>query len=205
MIIGIDYSLTSPAMCVMQENSTFGSSKIFYLTTNKKLAVKNENIEGVLHEEYYCESERYDNIAEFFLSKIPLDSSPPKIYIEDYSFGSTGRVFHIAENAGHLKYKLWEVGYRYETVAPSVIKKYATGKGNADKQKMYDAFLSETGIDLIKFYSPKNETLGSPVTDIVDSYYIAKYGYHLDHSSKKEDLNGQTTTTKTKTRGSGRD
>lgn len=203
MIIGIDYSLTSPAMCVMQENNTFSSSKIFYLTANKKLAVKYENIEGVLHEEYYCESERYDNIAEFFLSKIPLENIPPKIYIEDYSFGSTGRVFHIAENAGHLKYKLWEVGYRYETVAPSVIKKYATGKGNADKQKMYDAFLNETGIDLIKFYSPKNETLSSPVTDIVDSYYIAKYGYHLDHSSKKEDSNGQDTTiTKSKTRGS---
>ena len=30
------------------------------------------------------------------------------ISIEDYSMGSRGRVFHIGENAGILKYRLWK-------------------------------------------------------------------------------------------------
>ena len=124
---------------------------------------------------YYTEQERYDNIAEFFINKIPTKEIP-NIYIEDYSFGSVGKVFHIAENTGLLKYKLWEVGYKFTTVPPTVIKKFATGKGNADKAKMYDQFYNDTKKDFVMLFN-KNLTLGSPVTDIVDSYYIAKYGY----------------------------
>ncbi|CAB4124266.1 hypothetical protein UFOVP49_104 [uncultured Caudovirales phage] len=182
MVIGIDYSMSSPAMCVMA-GPTIEQSMFYYLTSNKKLVGNWDNAIGVEHKEYYSEQERYDNIAEFFLNKIPIRDTPPKIYIEDYSFGSTGRVFHIAENAGLLKYKLWEVGYNFNTIAPSVIKKFATGKGNADKQKMYEAFVSETGKDIVKYYS-KSGTLGSPVTDIVDSYYIAKYGYQLANNKE---------------------
>jgi Holliday junction resolvasome RuvABC endonuclease subunit len=159
---------------------------IFYFLTDKKSIVGNiQNAIGYEHKEYYSEQERYDNIAEFFLSKIPLHHELPEIYIEDYSFGSTGRVFHIAENAGHLKYKLWEIGLKFTTVAPSAVKKFATGKGNADKQKMYDAFISETNKNLVQYYS-KSGTLGSPVTDMVDAYYIAKYGFYQKQSKKEE-------------------
>ena len=35
---------------------------------------------------------------------------------------------------------------------PSVVKKGATGKGNADKDMMYEAFLKETKIDLKKIF-----------------------------------------------------
>ena len=146
------------------------------------------NAIGVEHKEYYSEQERYDNIAEFFINKIPTNMGVPTIYIEDYSFGSTGRVFHIAENCGILKHKLWEVGYKFTTVPPTVIKKFATGKGNADKQKMYEAFFSETGKNLVQYYS-KTEKLGSPATDIVDSFYIAKYGYTTKLEGEKSNEN----------------
>jgi Holliday junction resolvasome RuvABC endonuclease subunit len=172
-------------------------SMFYYLTTNKKLVGNFDNAIGVEHKEYYSEQERYDNIAEFFLNKIPTKDGPPIIYIEDYSFGSTGRVFHIAENAGLLKYKLWEVGYKFTTVAPSAIKKFATGKGNADKQKMYEAFVSETGRDIVKYYS-KSGTLGSPTTDIVDSYYIAKYGFHLTRNKEENKDAGNSNNKKAK-------
>ena len=58
---------------------------------------------------------------------------------------------------------------------PSVIKKSCTGKGNADKEKMYDKFYEETGINLMEELD--QTTLNNPVTDIVDSYYISKVGY----------------------------
>jgi len=173
--IGIDYSLTSPAMCIMSEPK-IEKCVFYFLTNNKKLVGNFDNAIGFLHKEHYCEQERYDNIAEFFLNKIPTVPGPPTIFIEDYSFGSTGRVFNIAENAGLLKNKLWEIGLKFTTVPPTVIKKFATGKGNADKVKMCEQFYNETGKNYNMLLN-KNLTLGSPVTDIVDSFYIAKYAY----------------------------
>jgi len=57
-------------------------------------------------------------------------------------------------------------------IEPSRVKKLATGKGNADKQMMFDAFEAETHVDLKSILSQK--TLSNPVTDIIDSFYIAK-------------------------------
>ena len=74
------------------------------------------------------------------------------IQIEDYSYGSTGRVFHIAENLGLLKYKLkMECGWDYTLLPPSVIKKFATDKGNANKELMLEAFEKDTGVNLAGF------------------------------------------------------
>jgi Holliday junction resolvasome RuvABC endonuclease subunit len=175
---GIDYSLTCPCMCLM-DKPDIKSARFYFLTNvNKDTGTfANGRIVGMPHTEYFSEQERYDNIAEFFVNKIPTIPLP-KIFIEDYSFGSKGRVFNLAENCGMLKHKLWEVGYSFELVAPTVVKKFATGKGNADKEKMYEAFVKETGLDIQKLLFPKK--LGSPVTDIVDSYYIAKYGFELN-------------------------
>ena len=74
-----------------------------------------------------------------------------------------------------LKHKLYKRGIKFHTLVPSVIKKAATGKGNADKEKMYDKFYEETGINLMEELD--QTTLNNPVTDIVDSYYISKVGY----------------------------
>ena len=54
-------------------------------------------------------------------------------------------------------------------------KKFATGKGNANKVLMYEAFIEETGDDLAKLFEFDPYTGQSPVSDIIDSYYIAKY------------------------------
>jgi Holliday junction resolvasome RuvABC endonuclease subunit len=99
-----------------------------------------------------------------------------EIYIEGYSFGSKGQgVFQIAENCGILKYRLQELKIPYETIVPSVVKKGATGKGNADKDLMYESFSKETNTNLKKVFDV--EKIGNPVSDIVDSFYIAKVGY----------------------------
>lgn len=182
-IIGIDYSLSCPSMCLM-ELPDIQHSKFYYLTNiNKDTgSFSNNRIIGVKHSNYTSEQERYDQIAEFFLNKIPTNQVP-QIFIEDYSFGSKGKVFHIAENCGILKHKLYEAGYKYSVIAPTAVKKFATGKGNADKEAMNRAFIKETGLDLVKLLFP-NKKLGSPVTDIVDSYYIAKWGYENENSER---------------------
>lgn len=174
VFVGIDYSLSSPCMCVYTNDPSkteFENSQFYFLTNQKKLDGVRGNITGFIHSIYSTEQERYHNIACTFVNLIPTDNV--MIGIEDYSFGSTGRVFHIAENCGHLKHRIWSNRMAFQTYAPSAIKKFATGKGNSNKEKMYEAFVERTGIDLITRLAMTK--LDSPITDIVDSFYIALF------------------------------
>ena len=60
-------------------------------------------------------------------------------------------------------------------MVPSVVKKGATGKGNADKDMMYEAFVKETKLDLKQIFD--TDKVGNPISDIADSYNIQKVGY----------------------------
>ena len=88
-------------------------------------------------------------------------------------------MFNIAENTGILKHYLKKNKFNFETIPPTVIKKHATGKGNANKELMYETFLSESHVDLQSQLSPKSTKISNPVSDIVDSFYICKTGFHL--------------------------
>ena len=104
-----------------------------------------------------------------------------EVFIEGYAFATSGKshVRSVAENTGLLKHKMYKVKQVFTSIPPSVIKKYATGKGNANKDLMYDAFSEEsnTPLDLQKTLRPKSNKLTNPTTDIVDSYWICKYGW----------------------------
>jgi hypothetical protein len=99
------------------------------------------------------------------------------VSIEDYAYNAKGRVFHIAENTGILKYKLYQKAIPIEVVQPTVVKKFATGKGNSDKNNMYKFFLMETAADIKGIITPGKDESTNPVSDVVDSYYICKHLY----------------------------
>ena len=119
-IIGIDYSLTSPAVCV-------NGKKFYYLTSKKKWQVKiSEDIIGYAHKDWTDPIQRFTYISDFVFD-ILFTTNNPKIFIEGYSFGSKGQgLFQIAENCGILKYRLLESNYGYNTVVTSVVKKGPT-------------------------------------------------------------------------------
>jgi Holliday junction resolvasome RuvABC endonuclease subunit len=177
IVVGIDYSLTCPCVCVSTDK-TFANSSVHFLTDRKAVVGKFRNINGTQHNEYLSEQERYENIANWVLSILNgltnLTCEEIHIMIEDYSFGSKGKVFHIAENCGLLKYLLYKNDYKFSTVPPTVVKKFATGKGNAKKENMLEKFVAETGLDLHNILSPTTK-LGSPTTDVVDAWYMARY------------------------------
>ena len=126
---------------------------------------------------YSNELERYENLAEWVIECIRwYTCRVSMVYIEDYAFAATGKVFNIAENTGILKHYLKKCGFHFTTIPPTVIKKHATGKGNANKELMYETFLEETNIDLQTRLSPKSIKITNPVSDIIDSYYICKSG-----------------------------
>lgn len=186
-IVGIDYSLNSPAICVADTSFNYNNCQFYFLTSKKKhLGNITKNITGYEHKEYKDPIERFKNISDWVFQSIHTLANVcegMEIFIEGYSFGSKGQaVFQIAENCGILKYRLSERKLTYGTIVPSVIKKFATGKGNADKEKMYEAFTKETKVNLKQIFDMGK--LNNPVTDIIDSYYIAKCGYENSQSKK---------------------
>jgi len=178
--VGIDYSLTSPCMCIMKEPSFEGSSFYFLTSEKRNTGMLLPNVRGDLHSDYTVDQERHDNISNHFMKLLKglAEKCSFHITLEDYSFGSKGRVFNLAENCGLLKHKLWDNKYIFDTIAPTVLKKFATGKGNSNKERMYASFLAAGNPDINKIISPKKATIGNPVSDIVDAYYLALYDYN---------------------------
>jgi len=172
MLIGIDYSITCPCLCLFDERKSFKFENCFfyYLTNTKKYADKiAPNITGESFQEYVQDVDRFDTISEWATN---LCIGAADVGMEGYAYGAKGRVFNLAENMGLLKYKLYKHAIPVTIVEPAKVKKCATGKGNADKQVMYDTFSKETNTDLKSMFNQK--TLSNPVTDVIDSYYVLK-------------------------------
>lgn len=181
-IVGIDYSLTSPAITEYYGTEwNYNSGDICHscLASTERQWTRWAAIPNIIvdkYPEYKTDIARYNALADWALHKIiKFNRRPEMIYIEDYAYAATGRVFNIAENMAILKNKLTYAGMRYIMIAPTAIKKFATGKGNANKELMFESFLSDTGRDLETELVVKRDK--NPVSDIVDSYWICKYGY----------------------------
>tara|TARA_Y100000004_G_C8849748_1_gene384210 strand:- start:192 stop:749 length:558 start_codon:yes stop_codon:yes gene_type:complete len=176
-IAGIDYSLRSPAICIFMGNSKakfeFRDCLFFFLSDVKKNQRPfGRNITGEPFSRYTEDLQRYDSISEWAIQKtIGCD----QVALEGYAYGAKGKVFHIAENTGVLKYKMYQNRMPLEIVEPTKVKKFATGKGNASKADMYASFTQESLVDLAKLIQPDREEIGNPLSDIVDAYYICKY------------------------------
>jgi len=181
-VAGIDYSLTSPAVCVAEiidNEIKFENCKFHFLKQNKSHKSLGK-IFAYDYPEYTDDIDRFSKLASWTIECIRwFDGRVDRVYLEDYAFAATGRVFNIGENTGILKKQLKEAGFKYVTIPPTVIKKHATGKGNANKELMYETFLSESHVDLKSQLSPKSTKISNPVSDIVDSFYICKTGFHL--------------------------
>lgn len=173
-IAGIDYSLCGPAICIsdMSKAFSFDACEFYFLTNTKKYARNiKKNIHGEIFSPFDEEMERYETIADWAEEKVV---GCCYIGLEGYAYNATGKVFHIAENTGVLKYKIYQRSIPLEVITPSRIKKFATQKGNASKDLMYEKFLDETNVPLKQFFGMEGD-VKSPLSDIVDAYYICKY------------------------------
>ena len=183
-IAGIDYSLTSPAICVWKSTDdrlfNFDDCALYYLEIPKRRGPTPHgilNIHATPYPEWKTEEERHELLSNWTMSII----TGCEVFIEGYAFATSGtsHVRSIAENTGLLKHKMHKVKQSFTSVPPTVIKKYATGKGNANKEGMYEAFVDEllTPTDLKERLTPKATKVKNPVSDLVDSYFICKYGW----------------------------
>lgn len=176
LIAGVDYSMTCPCICVFNGNEksfSFSKCKFYYLTDRKKYSTYYlANIKGETFDDYIGDYMRFDSISTWAMKYL---TGVEQVCLEGYAYGAKGKVFHIAENTGVLKYKIYQLQIPLEVVPPSEVKKMATGKGNALKEQMHEAFMKESDVDLIKTITPGRTDIISPVGDIVDSYFVCKY------------------------------
>ena len=189
---GIDYSMTHPAMCCY--HTTDDVLRWYYMSTEKSKLKSDSNLfsahipvsktsakdiaAGTIDDSF----DRYNLIAEYFMKIIDV-LKPKCVFLEGYSFGSTGQIFNIAENTGILKSKLFDAGHKVLTLPPTTVKKYATGKGTASKQMMKDCFMRpSTQLKKIVFENRVTDLSKvahykeRPFTDLIDAYYVLRYG-----------------------------
>ena len=70
------------------------------------------------------------------------------VVLEGYSFGAKGNaVFQLGELGGCVRLDLWRHGLPYVEVPPSVLKKFATGKGNVGKDEVLAAAIRKYGFE----------------------------------------------------------
>lgn len=181
--IGIDFSITSPCICFWDSRyeHTFENSSFFFLSSSN--THKNFDFPKNITFEDTSSSKnnpvRFSENAEKLTNKILAEIESVRkfnILLEGYSMGAKGRLFDIGEATGIFKYFLSNNNLNVVTVAPTAIKKMATGKGNANKFLMLEKFI-EINIELkssewIKKLTTEKHLL-SPLTDIVDSFFIA--------------------------------
>ena len=185
-IAGIDYSLTSPAICVYKDENgghfDFDRCVFHYLSNTEKQRQSAagsglDNLRAEPYPEWQSEEERHEKLATWAYNIV---QGCDEVFLEGYAFATSAQagVRSLAENTGLLKHKMWKNKLIFRTYPPTVIKKFATGKGNANKDQMYDDFISEllTTDDLKERLTPKAKKVINPISDIVDSYFIAKAG-----------------------------
>lgn len=186
-IAGIDYSMSCPCLCIYvpkhdDDEFTIDNCYFMYITTQRKYGGHffANKIVGLVQDpkSFDCDIARYDALSDQMIELLQSNNCV-EVALENYAYAAKGRVFNIGENTGLLKYKLYTIGHVVHTYEPTVIKKFATGKGNAKKEQMYDAFYNETAVDIKAHLRYTKESCESPISDIVDSYYICKYQYYL--------------------------
>jgi Holliday junction resolvasome RuvABC endonuclease subunit len=185
--VGIDYSTASPCICVQ-----VGEEYDFhYLTRVKKLVQYSESemctFSGTLlpkTQDFNSKTHQYDFIVQWAMRTLQ-NYDIDHVWLEDYAFGATGKVFHIGENTGLLKHKLMRTYIPFSVVPPTVIKKEMIGRGNAKKEEIVEKFIKDTKSPL---FSLLDTTTMNPASDIADSYFICRYGIEQNDKNDLKSL-----------------
>ena len=99
--------------------------------------------------------------------------------IEGYAMMAKGRVFNIGELGGVLKLVAWEYDVDILVVPPTTLKKFCTGKGNANKEAMLKAVHNKWGY--LTFFN-----------DEADAYALYRFGEATQSRKWKRSSDGLT-------------
>lgn len=158
-IVGIDASLTRTGICTMYTGAgLFGNQEHDFKTSI--IASKLKGPERLI--------EIRDRVAEFC-------RDADLVLIEGYAFARAQGAHQIGELGGVLRVMLHENRLNWLEVAPSAVKKFATGKGNATKEQIAAWVQKRWGV----MFNTNDET---------DAWVLAKIGEALINQQIEDSL-----------------
>lgn len=200
LYVGIDPSINSTGITIARYENNVEAEIKFYIIKNGKLTKREsavndsiDNFEYIIYNkidltqfkddnhvfEYYKTKnmvEVVNTIYDLILNEVKKYSAIVNVVIEGISYGSSIRTKSIFDLAGlnyMIRYKLItsDIQHLNLTIAtPSNIKKYATGKGNANKESIMTIF---------KYIFPEMQNIPK-LDDIADSYFMAMFSRDIE-------------------------
>lgn len=121
--------------------------------------------------------QRLEAIREQLLNRIEIERIDLAV-IEGYSMGSSLAHSHeLGELGGIIRWTLWGKQIPFVDIPPSSLKKYLTGKGNADKDLMlstasrrFDRTLNNDEADALALWAMAMDAYGKPVLSVPESH-----------------------------------
>lgn len=200
LYVGIDPSINSTGITIARYENDVEAEIKFYIIKNGKLTKREsaandsiDNFEYIIYNkidltqfkddnhvfEYYKTKnmvEVVNTIYDLILNEVKKYSAIVNVVIEGISYGSSIRTKSIFDLAGlnyMIRYKLITSDIQHLNLSiatPSNIKKYATGKGNANKESIMTIF---------KYIFPEMQNIPK-LDDIADSYFMAMFSRDIE-------------------------
>ena len=200
LYVGIDPSINSTGITIARYENNVEVEIKFYIIKNGKLTKREsaandsiDNFEYIIYNkidltqfkddnhvfEYYKTKnmvEVVNTIYDLILNEVKKYSAIVNVVIEGISYGSSIRTKSIFDLAGlnyMIRYKLITSDIQHLNLSiatPSNIKKYATGKGNANKESIMTIF---------KYIFPEIQNIPK-LDDIADSYFMAMFSRDIE-------------------------
>ena len=204
LYVGIDPSINSTGITIARYENNVEVEIKFYIIKNGKLTKREsaandsiDNFEYIIYNkidltqfkddnhvfEYYKTKnmvEVVNTIYDLILNEVKKYTSTVNVVIEGISYGSSVRTKSVFDLAGlnyMIRYKLITSDIQHLNLSiatPSNIKKYATGKGNANK---------ETIMTIFKYIFPEMQNIPK-LDDIADSYFMAMFSRDIELDKK---------------------
>ena len=200
LYVGIDPSINSTGITIARYENNIEAEIKFYIIKNGKLTKREstandsiDNFEYIIYNkidltqfkddnhvfEYYKTKnmvEVVNTIYDLILNEVKKYSAIVNVVIEGISYGSSIRTKSVFDLAGlnyMIRYKLitGDIQHLNLSIAtPSNIKKYTTGKGNANKESIMTIF---------KYIFPEMQNIPK-LDDIADSYFMAMFSRDIE-------------------------
>lgn len=206
LYVGIDPSINSTGITIARYENDVEVEIKFYIIKNGKLTKREsaandaiDNFEYIIYNkidltqfkddnhvfEYYKTKnmvEVVNTIYDLILNEVKKYTSVVNVVIEGISYGSSIRTKSVFDLAGlnyMIRYKLITSDIQHLNLSiatPSNIKKYATGKGNANKESIMTIF---------KYIFPEMQNIPK-LDDIADSYFMAMFSRDIESKNAEK-------------------
>jgi len=177
-ICGIDPSMNSTGKCIMDlDPNTFSILNIeFYgYSTVKSRCIEKNNVHISHVGTNYAKLNMFDRQDKAYKILMNDMDDVKHIAFEGYAFGATktSSIFQLGEFIGGMKKMFYDIGLGIMIYPPTVVKRFATGNGTADKTMMSAVLLEEYPNLYPEEFNllPQND---SPHSDLCDAFWIAE-------------------------------